>query len=100
MPARRLPARRPPKPAPPTRQLPSPTRQKASHQLLSPGSEGGMGFAKPRTAMTKTDAETGPSHVELDELSHRIEDEDTSFVLLNVLPRAAFEAGRIPGSLN
>ncbi|HEX7185193.1 MAG TPA: rhodanese-like domain-containing protein [Thermoanaerobaculia bacterium] len=35
-----------------------------------------------------------------DELSRRIEDGDTSFVLLNVLPRAAFESGRIPTSLN
>lgn len=35
-----------------------------------------------------------------DEIFRRIEDEDTTYVLLNVLPRAAFESGRIPGSLN
>ena len=43
---------------------------------------------------------TSASTVDYDELSRRIEDGDVSWVLLNVLPRAAFEAGRIPGSLN
>jgi rhodanese-related sulfurtransferase len=38
--------------------------------------------------------------VDHEELTRRIEDGDTGMVLLNVLPRAAFEAGRIPGSLN
>ena len=45
-----------------------------------------------------TEALTSPAG--FDELFRRIEDEDTTYVLLNVLPRAAFEAGRIPGSLN
>ncbi len=40
------------------------------------------------------------SAVDFDELSRRIENGDVSWVLLDVLPRAAFEAGRIPGSLN
>ena len=40
------------------------------------------------------------SAVDYDELSRRIDDGDVSWVLLNVLPRAAFQAGRIPGSLN
>jgi thioredoxin-dependent peroxiredoxin len=40
------------------------------------------------------------ANADYDELSRRIEDGDVSWVLLNVLPRAAFEAGRIPGSLN
>jgi len=48
-----------------------------------------------------SDSETTPALVAgYDELAQRIEDGDTSFVLLNVLPRAAFESGRIPGSLN
>jgi rhodanese-related sulfurtransferase len=38
--------------------------------------------------------------VEYDELHQRVDDGDTSAVLLNVLPRAAFEAGRIPSSVN
>jgi rhodanese-related sulfurtransferase len=43
-----------------------------------------------------------PNHApaDFDELRRRIDDEDTSFVLLNVLPRASFEAGRIPGSVH
>ncbi len=40
------------------------------------------------------------SVVSYEELARRIEDEDTSMVLLNVLPRAAFESGRIPSSVN
>jgi rhodanese-related sulfurtransferase len=40
------------------------------------------------------------SPVDYGELSRRIEDGDTSFVLLSVLPRASFESGRIPSSLN
>ena len=40
------------------------------------------------------------SAVDYGELARRIEDGDTSWVLLSVLPRASFEAGRIPGSLN
>jgi rhodanese-related sulfurtransferase len=52
-------------------------------------------------AETASESEvSSQSAVGYDELSRRIEDGDTSFVLLNVLPRAAFEAGRIPGSLN
>ena len=35
-----------------------------------------------------------------DELRQRVDDGDTSLVLLNVLARTAFEAGRIPTSLN
>lgn len=38
--------------------------------------------------------------VEYAEMARRVEYGDVSWVLLNVLPRAAFEAGRIPGSLN
>jgi rhodanese-related sulfurtransferase len=38
--------------------------------------------------------------VDYGELTRRIEDGDSSWVLLSVLPRASFEAGRIPGSLN
>src|ERR1041385_8876873 len=38
--------------------------------------------------------------IEFDELHRRVDDGDTSCVLLNVLPRAAFEAGRIPFSVN
>lgn len=38
--------------------------------------------------------------VDFDELYRRVDEGDTSCVLLNVLPRAAFEAGRIPGSVN
>jgi len=40
------------------------------------------------------------SAVDYGELSRRIEDGDGSWVLVSVLPRASFEAGRIPGSLN
>jgi rhodanese-related sulfurtransferase len=40
------------------------------------------------------------SAVDYDELARRIEDGDTSMVLVSVLPRASFEAGRIPGSVN
>lgn len=40
------------------------------------------------------------SAVDYDELARRIEDGDTSMVLVNVLPRAVFEAERIPGSVN
>src|SRR5262245_11445505 len=47
----------------------------------------------------ESEGSPGPT-VHFDELSRRIEDGDVSWVLLNVLPRAAFEAGRIPGSLN
>lgn len=52
--------------------------------------------------MRTLDAEIGTltSAVGYDEIVRRIEDEDTSWVLLNVLPRAVFEAGRIPGSVN
>lgn len=55
--------------------------------------------------VVRAKAETEPeaaslSAADYDELSRRIEDGDTSLVLLNVLPRAVFEAGRIPGSLN
>ena len=38
--------------------------------------------------------------VGFDELRQRVEDGDTSAVLLNVLSRGAFEAGRIPSSVN
>ena len=38
--------------------------------------------------------------VRFEELRQRVEDGDTSAVLLNVLGRGAFEAGRIPSSLN
>ena len=43
---------------------------------------------------------TSLSPVDYGELTRRIEDGDTSWVLLSVLPRASFESGRIPGSLN
>jgi peroxiredoxin Q/BCP len=42
----------------------------------------------------------GHEVIEFDELHRRVDDGDTSCVLLNVLPRAAFEAGRIPSSVN
>jgi rhodanese-related sulfurtransferase len=38
--------------------------------------------------------------MDFEELRQRVEDGDTSCVLLNVLTRAAFEAGRIPSSVN
>jgi len=38
--------------------------------------------------------------IDFEELRERVEDGDTSCVLVNVLTRAAFEAGRIPGSVN
>ena len=38
--------------------------------------------------------------VGFEELLQRVDDGDTSAVLLNVLSRGAFEAGRIPGSVN
>lgn len=41
-----------------------------------------------------------PESADFDELRQRVEDGDTSCVLLNVLTRAAFEAGRIPSSVN
>ena len=45
-------------------------------------------------------AETLGGAIDFDELHRRVDDGDTSCVLLNVLPRAAFEAGRIPFSVN
>jgi len=45
-------------------------------------------------------AETPGGAIDFDELHRRVDDGDTSCVLLNVLPRAAFEAGRIPFSVN
>jgi rhodanese-related sulfurtransferase len=51
---------------------------------------------RPESASSQND----PRLVDFDELRRRIDDEDTSFVLLNVLPRASFEAGRIPGSVH
>jgi thioredoxin-dependent peroxiredoxin len=50
----------------------------------------------------KASESAAPAHPAVDyaELARRIEDGDASWVLLNVLPRAAFEAGRIPGSVN
>lgn len=41
-----------------------------------------------------------PELVTFDELFQRVDEGDTSCVLLNVLPRAAFEGGRIPSSVN
>jgi rhodanese-related sulfurtransferase len=38
--------------------------------------------------------------IEFDELHARVDEGDTSCVLLNVLSRASFEMGRIPGSVN
>jgi rhodanese-related sulfurtransferase len=52
-------------------------------------------------AATEGDAYGGGGNaIEFDELHDRVDEGDTSCVLLNVLPRAAFEAGRIPGSVN
>lgn len=61
-----------------------------------------MTFAEAWATMTELEAEAGAltSPVGFDELFRRIADEDTTCVLLNVLPRAAFESGRIPGSVN
>jgi rhodanese-related sulfurtransferase len=53
-----------------------------------------------RHAEAEAGSEPHLSSIAFDELFRRIEDEDTTYVLLNVLPRSAFEAGRIPGSLN
>lgn len=50
-------------------------------------------------ATIEAEAKSLPA-VDYDELSRRIENGDTSMVLLSVLPRATFEAGRIPGSVN
>ena len=51
-------------------------------------------------AQTAALAETHGNTIDFDELHRRVDDGDTSCVLLNVLPRAAFEAGRIPFSVN
>ncbi|HWM93080.1 MAG TPA: rhodanese-like domain-containing protein [Thermoanaerobaculia bacterium] len=50
--------------------------------------------------LLQTSSTTLTARVDFDEILRRVEDEDTSCVLLNVLHRAAFESGRIPGSLN
>jgi rhodanese-related sulfurtransferase len=51
-------------------------------------------------AATADDRYRGGDAIEFDELHRRVDAGDTSCVLLNVLTRASFEMGRIPGSVN
>jgi rhodanese-related sulfurtransferase len=59
----------------------------------------------PEVSMTGTATVETPEAPELasvgfDELRRRVEDGDPDWVLVNVLPRAAFDLGRIPGSIS